>query len=1204
MKKITLAFLAMMTAVLCSFAAETEEPIITFKTAIYDLQGSSNSFTIRLGSTETTWIDFDCGATSGEMEIEPATFDTEASAIKATSITCNVDKEGIVKIYGDASLIDYFDGEGAYIEWIEFGDCTNLEIIDLQHNQLQRLDVSKYTKLSAIYLTDNPFTPETPLVVGTDHPNLLILEVDIIDYIDPNFDITTYPNLMSFDAYHNLSLTHLDPSQCPRLLRLAVDLCPIRTLDVSKNTELTVLNIEDSGITEIDLSNNAKLTQFYAGHTSGTLNTDCKFSKIDLSHNPLLTFISLTGNQLTEIDLSNNPNVDNLYLGRNYLTTINVANLSKLSNFDISNNNFTFATLPDPDPAWYDYRYEQRPMPVEKSYAEGMTINLADKVLRNGTTTDCELYAYNVVTNTSNKLDASYYDYADGIVTLKKASSDSLYLSFANSAFVGVPINTTRFMVKTEANYGKPSEMVKFGTIVGDGTQIKLSVGIAGASATTPKTIYINPGDGNLVELPVTTELLGDTPNVVFTKKGSSEVKVLTAEGDVLTAFAIDDMYLTSFDIHAATEIEQLRLRSTELYNIDLRYNRKLRSLEMTGNHFLNGLTLAGINGAYSKTILADINLSNNELSTITLNDERSIKNLDLSYNKFTTFGQKEFENIVNFNISHNQLTAINTSYMYNADRVDVSYNQLTEITLPDQDGMAYLDLSNNAFTFANMPTAPAATATYIYAPQAKIVMPAKAPGANLSAQNYVVDGVGTVYTWKTTAGVTLTEGVDYRLTNGSTSFMTPAVGKMVYCEMTNPAYPQFTGENALCTTVMEAAAMPTNLIASFTTPTGGQEAALSFTSDKEGTAVYIDWSGDGSVVEQYVLGTSYRQFTAKTIAGATAKAYTYSTDEHITVFSIDGVSMSSFDGSKLADATSLMVYNAGLSNITLPTNTDKLVELNLSGNAFTDVKDLTAHTNITLLSLAANKFETIDVSAFPKLEQLYLGSNQLTDIKFGNHPNLWLFYAAGNQLSQIDFSGITNLDQLDLGHNNFTTIDVSSLTRLRVLSLVVNSFTFATLPAALNADGTDKYAVYNYGSQRPLDVECIDGKVDLSSQANVGDYPTTYRWFVGVPEIDDYGNMNGEELVAGEEFIVNDGVTTFLITYSGVMCVLTNEAFPNLFLYTPLLDVTTGIEDITADDNAEKEYFNLQGMRVANPQAGNVYIVRQGKKTSKVLYR
>lgn len=68
-----------------------------------------------------------------------------------------------MKIYGDASLVDYFDGEGAYIEWIDFGDCTNLEIIDLQHNALKRLDLSKYTKL-------RPFTsPATPLL-----PRLLL----------------------------------------------------------------------------------------------------------------------------------------------------------------------------------------------------------------------------------------------------------------------------------------------------------------------------------------------------------------------------------------------------------------------------------------------------------------------------------------------------------------------------------------------------------------------------------------------------------------------------------------------------------------------------------------------------------------------------------------------------------------------------------------------------------------------------------------------------------------------------------------------------------------------------------------------------------------------------------------------------------------------------------------------------------------------
>lgn len=49
------------------------------------------------------------------------------------------------------------------------------------------------------------------------------------------------------------------------------------------------------------------------------------------------------------------------------------------------------------------------------------------------------------------------------------------------------------------------------------------------------------------------------------------------------------------------------------------------------------------------------------------------------------------------------------------------------------------------------------------------------------------------------------------------------------------------------------------------------------------------------------------------------------------------------------------------------------------------------------------------------------------------------------------------------------------------------------------------------------------------------------------------------------------------------------------------LADTTvTGVEGIEADENAEIEYFNLQGVRVANPENG-VFIRRQGSKVSKV---
>jgi len=222
MRKISLAAGLLLMAASATAQTADEQPIITFKTNIYETYGGTNAFHFVLGATEETYIDVDCGFGRDEYLVGPATFDSEAHAIIGTVVTCNVNSDGMVKIYGDASLIDYFDAEGCYIETIDLGDCLNLDILDLQHNELKSLDLSRYTKLSALYLTDNPFTPETPLIVGENHPNLTILEVDIIDYISPDFDITTYPELVSFDG-----LRHKD-ADTPRPLELQETASPLR----------------------------------------------------------------------------------------------------------------------------------------------------------------------------------------------------------------------------------------------------------------------------------------------------------------------------------------------------------------------------------------------------------------------------------------------------------------------------------------------------------------------------------------------------------------------------------------------------------------------------------------------------------------------------------------------------------------------------------------------------------------------------------------------------------------------------------------------------------------------------------------------------------------------------------------------------------------------------------------------------------------
>lgn len=64
------------------------------------------------------------------------------------------------------------------------------------------------------------------------------------------------------------------------------------------------------------------------------------------------------------------------------------------------------------------------------------------------------------------------------------------------------------------------------------------------------------------------------------------------------------------------------------------------------------------------------------------------------------------------------------------------------------------------------------------------------------------------------------------------------------------------------------------------------------------------------------------------------------------------------------------------------------------------------------------------------------------------------------------------------------------------------------------------------------------------------------------------------------------------------------NDSYFFTFEMTEGLVGMTGIEAIEAnDENAPAEYFNLQGVKVANP-ANGLFIRRQGSKVEKVVIR
>lgn len=458
------------------------------------------------------------------------------------------------------------------------------------------------------------------------------------------------------------------------------------------------------------------------------------------------------------------------------------------------------------------------------------------------------------------------------------------------------------------------------------------------------------------------------------------------------------------------------------------------------------------------------------------------------------------------------------------------------------------LDVSSNAFDFSTLPSRSLAD-TYTYAPQNDIVIPHIGPGVDLSTNN--LNGV-TNYVWKRTADdSSLTLGTDYTVQKGQTRFLSPVFGTSVYGLMTNAAFPGLT----LRTSSIEAAGMPTHLLATMQI-TEASQGQLIMTAKSPATNIFIDWKGDGVELHSYIVGNTATGFEVSATKAATAKVYAYEASADLTVFSITGIKMSEVDLTPLPNLICATVRDAGLNNIILPKNAP-IIEINLDGNNLKTV-DFTAYPDLVFLALNNNKLEAFDASPYQNLQVLGLIGNDIKTLTL-NNPKMWSLSASDNEISEIDFTNAKNLDQIAIDGNLLTSIDITKLNSLRVLFIDRNKFKFSTLPVG------DHLSLFTYADQYPLEATVNDGRVDLSSEAEVRGEATTYRWYLNYPDYDENGELVGEELYVDDEYMVENGVTTFLVGINDVVCILTNPLYPNLVLFTPLMNIPgppAGIHD------------------------------------------
>lgn len=1182
--------LSLLMTLLTPFAltAQDEQPIIT-------LRSSTPSFTITIGGYSEDYIDVDAGNGQEEKEIEATAVDSETGELTGSLLTFSP-TNGEVKIYGNADNISYLNLNGCYLTHVDISALNKLSFLYINNNEdLDGLDLTNNKELRYLEAVDCPMT--NGFTIGQKPELQIMMIAQTGNFRD--FNTANYPKLRYLSCWGNPEITSIDAAKCPDLIQLSCDGTNISSLDVTKNKNLQILNIEDTRIRNIDLSKNLYLTEFYGSHDSGSLNTDINLESIDLSGNPNLVRLRISGNNFTSVDVRGKQYLRYLNVGNNLLTKIDLTGCDQLSEVILSNNYFGFSTLPLPGIYWETYDYYQHNLKSDKTYAENTVLDYASMILREGTNTTCGLFMTDE-TNANNvvELDESYYsfDAATGKVTLLKATTDSVFLAFANDAFPAItltsmPLRTGKFVVKSAEDFGKDIESVTF-TAKTSG-EIAFRLGIAGASAQSVKQAIVDFGDGVKRDFAITTESIGQAVNITGTAQTGQKITIYTHQDDLLTALDIEGIALTDIDITKSRALRWLTLKGTELTSIDLGWNKMLERLEMSGNNFGN-LKVSGANYAYNKSLLGDIFLPNNNLTSVELTDNNyCLRNIDLSGNQLTEISFKDADRLETLNISGNQLTTLDVNYSTQLTALNAANNMLVSVTLPTEHHLTTLNLEGNALDFNTLP-AVTGISQYTYAPQRDVTISKQGPGVDLS---YYMYDDKTTYAW-TKEGTTLTSGTHYSEDGGKFVFDPSLIGSTLTCQMSNSHYPGLT----INTSQFTVLGMPTNQIASFTT-LESQTGTLTLRSQSDGNTICIDWNGDGSGLEYYNAGTAVATFEVQSKAGVTAKVYTYNEKSDIIVFGLSNLKLTDANMSGLTELNMLTIKNAGISSITWP-DSPSLIELNLEGNNFQSL-DLGTHAkDIFMLSLKSNKFETFDASAYPNLGILNLFDNKLTSINVGS--SVWQLDLGRNKLTDIDLSNASDLNSLALTENKLSHIDISGNPRLAALFIDRNNFKFSTLPVEANRLG----AYFTYANQADIEVAPNGTSVDIASEASIGDEATTYRWFIGKPSINEETyELVGEELYVDDEYTVNSGITYFNLneTQDGLVCAMTNASLPNLILYTlPItIDGTgTGIGDTAAsqDLNVAVEGNTISATTMSNEEIKLVdisgKIIAQGRGT------
>jgi hypothetical protein len=287
----------------------------------------------------------------------------------------------------------------------------------------------------------------------------------------------------------------------------------------------------------------------------------------------------------------------------------------------------------------------------------------------------------------------------------------------------------------------------------------------------------------------------------------NNKLSVLDVSKDTaLTSITCSWQSISGLDLSQNSALTELICNNCQLTTLDISKNVLLQNLNCSFNQ-LDSIDVS------KTTALEEINCGNNPIAVLDLSknsklkevscDNTQIANLDVSNRaSLTQVICSNNTQLKSVQCNNDQLGYLDITSDTLLSNIDCSHNQLLSLDLTNDSAITNLSCNYNKLNYATLPLKQVFWINYIYAPQEPVyIVKAISAGYKLDLGNeYKINEDTTVYTWKTLNGKTLIQGIDYIITKGITDFI-KAQDDSIYCEMTNPAFPDFIDSAVLKTT-------------------------------------------------------------------------------------------------------------------------------------------------------------------------------------------------------------------------------------------------------------------------------------------------------------------------------------------------------------------------------------------------------------------